>query len=107
MGLPFLLLTPNVLQSCALEWPEVLEDGNSPIYGYDVFLRKNKGDWERVNDEMVFTQHYIVPNIEAGLSYEFKIEATNEAGLTSNSNISSEPVTISKTGWLLSSLLIR
>ncbi|VBB25891.1 unnamed protein product, partial [Acanthocheilonema viteae] len=87
-------------QSCTLKWQKVTEDGGSPIYGYDIFVRKDKGDWVKVNDEMIFTEQFTVSNIEIGLTYEFKVEATNEAGLTSNSDIISEPFIISKTAEL-------
>uniref|UniRef100_A0A915PMX8 Titin n=1 Tax=Setaria digitata TaxID=48799 RepID=A0A915PMX8_9BILA len=89
-------------QSCTLKWPKVTNDGGSPIYGYDIFLRKNKNDWIKLNDELVFTEQFTVSNIEPGPTYEFKIEATNEAGLTSESNVPSEPLTVSKTGGLFS-----
>ncbi|VDK68030.1 unnamed protein product, partial [Onchocerca ochengi] len=87
-------------QSCTLKWPKVTDDGGSPIYGYDIFLRKDKSDWIKINDELVFTEHFTVPNIETGPTYEFKVEATNEAGFTSQSNILSEPLTISKAAEL-------
>lgn len=81
-----------------MKWERVTEDGGSPIYGYDVFVRKDKGSWVKVNDEMVFTEQFTVSNIEAGASYEFKIEATNEAGFTSKSDVISEPLIIAKIG---------
>ncbi|VDO31040.1 unnamed protein product, partial [Onchocerca flexuosa] len=87
-------------QSCTLKWPKVTDDGGSPIYSYDIFLRKDKSDWIKINDELIFTEHFTVPNIEVGPTYEFKIEATNEAGFTSQSNIPSDPLTISKTAEL-------
>lgn len=79
-----------------MKWQKVTEDGGSPIYGYDIFVRKDKGSWMKANDEMIFTEHYTVSNIEIGPTYEFKVEATNEAGLTSKSDIISEPLIISK-----------
>uniref|UniRef100_A0A1I7VXR7 non-specific serine/threonine protein kinase n=1 Tax=Loa loa TaxID=7209 RepID=A0A1I7VXR7_LOALO len=87
-------------QSCTLKWPRVTEDGGSPIYGYDLFIRENKSDWMKVNDELIFTEQFTVSNIEAGLTYEFKVEATNEAGLTSKSDVISEPLIISKAAEL-------
>lgn len=56
----------------------------------------------KVNDELIFTEQFTVSNIEAGPTYEFKMEATNEAGLTSKSDIISEPLIILKTGRQLS-----
>ncbi|EJW75441.1 hypothetical protein WUBG_13651, partial [Wuchereria bancrofti] len=87
-------------QSCTLKWPQVTEDGDSPIYGYDLFVRKDKGEWMKVNDELIFTEQFTVSNIEAGPTYEFKVEATNEAGLISKSDIVSEPLIIFKAAEL-------
>ncbi|CAG9530817.1 unnamed protein product, partial [Cercopithifilaria johnstoni] len=87
-------------QSCTLKWERVTEDGGSPIYGYDMFVRKDKGDWVKVNDEMIFTEQFTVSNIETGPTYEFKVEATNEAGLTSKSDVISEPLVIIKAAEL-------
>ncbi|KAK6109173.1 Immunoglobulin I-set domain family protein [Brugia pahangi] len=87
-------------QSCTLKWPRVTEDGGSSIYGYDLFVRKDKGGWMKVNDELIFTEQFTVSNIEAGPTYEFKVEATNEAGLTSKSDIISEPLIIFKAAEL-------
>ncbi|VDN06565.1 unnamed protein product, partial [Thelazia callipaeda] len=87
----------NITQeSCILEWPEVADNGGSPIYGYDVYLRKDNSEWMKLNEELIFIRQYTVTNIEAGPCYTFKIEATNEAGLTSDCSVSSEPITIAK-----------
>lgn len=50
-------------------------------------------NWVKVNDDEVFTTSYTIKGkLEPGQAYEFKIEATNEAGLTSNSNLPSNSV---------------
>lgn len=79
---------------CKLEWDPCAEEGGSPIYSYDVFVRETGDtDWSRVNGEEVFTTTYrIRDTLKPGHSYEFKIEATNEAGISSNSNLASLPV---------------
>uniref|UniRef100_A0A158Q6S8 Fibronectin type-III domain-containing protein n=1 Tax=Elaeophora elaphi TaxID=1147741 RepID=A0A158Q6S8_9BILA len=87
-------------QNCTLKWERLTEDGGSPIYGYDIFVRKDGSDWVKVNDELVFTEQFVVSNLESGPTYEFKMEATNEAGFTSESNIVSEPLKISKAAEL-------
>uniref|UniRef100_A0A914ZQD0 Titin n=1 Tax=Parascaris univalens TaxID=6257 RepID=A0A914ZQD0_PARUN len=84
-------------EGCTLQWIEVQEDGGSPIYGYDVFIRKDRGDWVKLNDEVVFVRRYNVTGLEAGPLYEFKVEAYNEAGLQSNSDVVSETLTLSAT----------
>lgn len=73
-----------------LEWQDVTKDGGSPIYGYDVFCRQDNAEWVKLNEELLFTKRYSVTDLIHGSSYEFKIEATNEAGLKSNSNVASE-----------------
>lgn len=85
------------IQGCTLQWVEVQNDGGSPIYGYDVFVRKDGGAWMKLNDEMVFVRRYNVTGLEVGPMYEFKVEASNEAGLQSNSDVASETLTLSAT----------
>ncbi|TKR69832.1 hypothetical protein L596_021933 [Steinernema carpocapsae] len=82
--------------SCLLEWNKCYEDGRSPIYCYDVFYRKNDGEWVKANLEHVFVLHFTMENLEEEQKYEFKVEATNEAGLKSDSNVVSEALTIAK-----------
>lgn len=51
----------------------------------------------KMNDELLFAKRYKVTNLLPGSTYEFKMEATNEAGLTSDSGIVSESLTLSAT----------
>lgn len=74
--------------SCALTCAHRLRNGGSPIYGYDVYKRENSGEWTKINDDLVFVPRFTVNGLNAGSTYEFKYEATNEAGLKSNSNAS-------------------
>jgi hypothetical protein len=84
-------------KSCFLEWEHVQEDGGIPIYNYDVFMREQGSQWTKVNKDMVFSNFFwINDQLKPGGNYEFKIEATNEAGLTSNSGVSSEPIAAPK-----------
>ncbi|KAK5976322.1 hypothetical protein GCK32_009204, partial [Trichostrongylus colubriformis] len=79
---------------CILKWGKPTNDGGSPIYGYDAYLRKDAGEWEKINDELIFATRLAVGDLLQGVTYEFKIEAVNEAGLSSNSAIPSEPLFI-------------
>uniref|UniRef100_A0A1I7V4L9 C2 domain-containing protein n=1 Tax=Caenorhabditis tropicalis TaxID=1561998 RepID=A0A1I7V4L9_9PELO len=81
--------------SCSLSWPKPIEDGGSPVYGYDVYKRENGGEWQKMNgDELVFTESFNVRALSSGKEYEFKVEACNEAGLRSNSNVVSKKLTV-------------
>ncbi|PIO69784.1 immunoglobulin I-set domain protein, partial [Teladorsagia circumcincta] len=110
---------------CILKWNKPTEDGGSPIYGYDVYLRENGGEWTKVgilykkvpwclfclkslrnptkhwpfqiSAELVFATRYVVGDLRPSISYEFKVEAVNEAGLTSSSNLPSETLLITPT----------
>lgn len=79
---------------CKLEWSPCLETGASPIYSYDVYMREgDTGDWIKVNEDEVFVPSFSIKDkLTPGKFYSFKIEATNEAGLSSNSNIPTESV---------------
>ncbi|XGW01160.1 hypothetical protein V3C99_013825, partial [Haemonchus contortus] len=83
--------------SCVLKWDKPKDDGRSPICGYDVFLRENAGEWTKVNSELVSATHLSVQDLRQGITYEFKVEAVNETGISSNSDLPSEPLTIAST----------
>ncbi|KAI1719915.1 immunoglobulin i-set domain-containing protein [Ditylenchus destructor] len=86
-------------KSCRLEWDECTDVGGSPLYGYDVYVRDTSGaQWQKLNEETVFTNSYFVDEqLQQGNTYEFKVEASNQAGLHSNSNMVSAPLTVSST----------
>ncbi|VDM65028.1 unnamed protein product, partial [Strongylus vulgaris] len=96
--------------TCALSWEKPAHDGESPIYGYDVYRKENGGNWIkarsliftssrliRINDELQFHEHFTVKNLQPNISYVFKVEAHNEAGFISSSNVESEPLLIRAT----------
>ncbi|KAK6035807.1 fibronectin type III domain protein [Cooperia oncophora] len=79
---------------CVLKWNQPKDDGGSPIYGYELYLRKDAEEWEKINSELVFANRFSVGDLLQGVTYEFKVEAVNEAGIASSSNIPSEPLFI-------------
>ncbi|KAI6180537.1 hypothetical protein M3Y98_00731100 [Aphelenchoides besseyi] len=84
-------------KSCYLEWEDCTETGGSPIYSYDVFMCEEGGDWHKANSEPCFaTNFWIHDQLKPGSTYRFKVEVSNEAGLTSNSNVASESVHVPK-----------
>ncbi|KHJ90100.1 fibronectin type III domain protein [Oesophagostomum dentatum] len=84
-------------RGCALSWAKPEEDGGSPIYGYDVYKKEDGGDWIKMNDELLFQEHYAVGDLQPNINYVFKVEAHNEAGFISSSNVESEPLLITPT----------
>lgn len=53
----------------------------------------DSGDWVKVNEDEVFVPSFVIKGrLEPGKSYSFKIEATNEAGISSNSNVPTESI---------------
>uniref|UniRef100_A0A0N5ALN8 Immunoglobulin domain protein n=1 Tax=Syphacia muris TaxID=451379 RepID=A0A0N5ALN8_9BILA len=82
-------------EGCLLTWDKVEKCGGSPIYNYDVYMKINDEGWTKINQELVFSEQYKVTNLTPDATYVFKVEATNEAGLTSDSNVVSESLTIS------------
>ncbi|VDK49856.1 unnamed protein product, partial [Cylicostephanus goldi] len=77
---------------CALTWSKPEINGGSNISGYDVFARKEGGKWEKVNDKEIHDEHYAVKNLQQGANYEFKVEAYNNEGQCSNSEVVSAPI---------------
>ena len=74
-----------------------MDVGGSPLYGYDVFVREKSTEWQKLNEETVFVTHYTAEDaIQAGKCYEFKVEASNHAGLRSNSNLVSEQLEVER-----------
>lgn len=72
-------------------------DGGIAVYNYDVFLREKGGQWTKANKDIVFSNFFWVNDLlKPGYSYDFKVEATNEAGLTSSSGAVSESITTPK-----------
>ncbi|ETN72288.1 hypothetical protein NECAME_13905 [Necator americanus] len=81
--------------TCVLTWEKPTEDGGSPIYGYDVYKKEDNGGWIKMNDEFLFQERFKVLDLLPNINYVFKIEAHNEAGFCSASNVESEPLLIS------------
>ncbi|KIH65419.1 fibronectin type III domain protein [Ancylostoma duodenale] len=79
---------------CVVTWTRPVQDGGSPIYGYDVFCREGNGKWTKLNEEIVFGERYVVRNLQHDINYEFKVEAYNEADMRSTSEVISKPLLI-------------
>ncbi|XP_078700696.1 titin-like [Branchiostoma floridae x Branchiostoma belcheri] len=69
--------------SVTLEWEPPARDGGSPIIGYYVEMKKFRGeaDWERCHDtELVRLRELVVPDLNEGEEYWFRVFAVNEVG---------------------------
>uniref|UniRef100_A0A158PAH2 Titin n=1 Tax=Angiostrongylus cantonensis TaxID=6313 RepID=A0A158PAH2_ANGCA len=51
----------------------------------------------QISEDLVFIERYVITGLLPSVNYDFKIEACNEAGLTSNSNLPSETLVITPT----------
>ena len=78
--------------SVTLEWTKPSEDGGSPIYGYDVFVKEDDQEWQKANNDLIFVCQFTVTDLKDSTPYRFKVEAVNEAGLRSTSNVETEPI---------------
>uniref|UniRef100_A0A0N5C350 INCENP_ARK-bind domain-containing protein n=1 Tax=Strongyloides papillosus TaxID=174720 RepID=A0A0N5C350_STREA len=100
------IITPptikNVINnSCELVWEECINNGGSEIYCYDVFGSENDKEWSKINSSPIFMCNYTVKGLKYSdddnlVNYKFKVEATNAAGYTSNSDLASETITMNK-----------
>jgi hypothetical protein len=53
----------------------------------------DNGDWVKINEDEIFVPSFSIKGkLEPGKAYSFKVEATNEAGISSSSNVPTEPV---------------
>uniref|UniRef100_A0A0K0FDM9 MSP domain-containing protein n=1 Tax=Strongyloides venezuelensis TaxID=75913 RepID=A0A0K0FDM9_STRVS len=101
-----IIMTPPTIKSvinnnCELMWEECTDNGGSEIYCYDVFGSENDKEWSKINTSPIFMCNYTVKGLKYSdddnlVSYKFKVEATNTAGYTSNSNLSSDIITMNK-----------
>ncbi|XP_072021853.1 twitchin-like isoform X7 [Amphiura filiformis] len=69
----------------ALSWAKPIDDGGAPITDYVVEKRKvspsgHKGDWEKAAEVPAKNTNAVVPDLEPGEKYEFRVAAVNESG---------------------------
>lgn len=62
--------------------------------------KKKEFSFYQMNEELQFHERFTTGDLLPNISYVFKVEAHNEAGFVSTSNVESEPHLISPTlGW--------
>lgn len=78
-------------ESCRLTWQAPADDGGSPITNYTVEKREVGEDyWSKVSS-FIMDPEFVVPKLNKGTEYEFRVRAENQHGANSP-NLMSEPV---------------
>lgn len=100
------MVTSVTRESITVAWKEPASNGGSNVFGYHLEIKdRNSICWQKVNKTVIRATHYKVPNIAAGLIYEFRVTAENAAGCSPLSKISDAVLAIDACGkstWLLS-----
>lgn len=60
---------------------EILSKLHGFYVGYQVEKRKPGGDWEKVSEVPISAENCIVPDLENGKEYEFRVAAVTDAGV--------------------------
>ncbi|XP_071854761.1 twitchin-like isoform X8 [Apostichopus japonicus] len=78
-------------ESCRLTWQAPADDGGSPITNYTVEKREVGEDyWSKVSS-FIMDPEFVVPKLNKGTEYAFRVRAENQHGANSP-NLMSEPV---------------
>ena len=86
---PPIKLTATIVSSSQinLAWSAPVEDGNSPILGYKIEMKKNKSSYTTlVADTESKTRTYSHKNLSTNSMYTYKVSAINDAGTSDPSN---------------------
>ena len=77
---------------CTIQWTGPTDEGGCPIDGFDVFRRPvGTEQWVKANEEFVPITKFKFSQLPVNATYEFKVEAVNEAGFRSPSSPTSAP----------------
>ncbi|MGY5146668.1 MAG: fibronectin type III domain-containing protein [Candidatus Nitrosopumilus sp. bin_7KS] len=86
---PPIKLTATIVSSSQinLAWSAPVEDGNSPIIGYKIEVKKDGGSYTTlVADTESTTKTYSHKNLSINSKYTYRVSAINDAGTSSPSN---------------------
>ncbi|QLH05499.1 hypothetical protein C5F49_01130 [Nitrosopumilus oxyclinae] len=86
---PPIKLTATIVSSSQinLAWSAPVEDGNSPIIGYKIEVKKDGGSYTTlVADTESATRTYSHKNLSINSMYTYRVSAINDAGTSSPSN---------------------
>ena len=89
---PPIKLTTSIISATQvnLAWSSPVEDGNSPITGYKIEVKKDSGSYATlIADTESTTRTYAHTNLSTNSKYTYKVSAINSAGTSDSSNESS------------------
>lgn len=74
-------VSDSTSNSISLEWTKPADDGGMEILGYIVEMQKGEEEeWKRVNEQLVSETFFVVPGLETGAEYKFRVAAVNHVG---------------------------
>lgn len=71
-----------------IQWSAPIDNGGSPITGYDVERKDDKGRWVKVNRDPVRGTEFTDDTVQPNKTYEYRVTAKNTAGPGKPSEVS-------------------